>query len=354
MEPLASSAGPLVGGTERGVHFLKIVKNVHQDDIHCVASLADKTFVTGSKDGSIKKWNRDGTLVRLIVDPKKIDYTKWVTAIAPFDGENWLSGTREGKAYLWNNAGTASIDMLTKHAPLPSKKNPKCKARNAHRINCLAGFTAQSKKAFFFAGWATQFSLHDATTCKRLRCTYTSENDWVYAIQPLTPEALLVVTGCRLEVWGLKKGTYDWEMQNSLIAENRKLPQRPYISAITPLLNSAEKFGLAVFDGSVRVCDLEKKSIVFWGQEHIERVWTIENIARDCFASCGDDGFVKLWDVRSPPKSLWSLKGNEHAKARVSILLNNGEHQLIGGSCPDDVKRSHDKAQFTFWDIRYI
>ncbi|MBS0648793.1 MAG: hypothetical protein JSS10_06185 [Verrucomicrobia bacterium] len=351
-KPAAKPPAAAAPEVKFGLHFLKVVKGVHEDDIHCIARLTDGTFVTGSKDGALKKWNLNGELVRVIDDPALIDYTKWVTALARFNDTHWICGKRDGTAILWNNEGTAFTQLNTQHAPFPKGGAPLCKQRNVHRINCLASFEQWTKKPLFFAGWATQFTLHDAHSQKRLRYTYTSNNDWVYAIQPLAHDSLLVVTGCRLDLWNLRPGTFDWEWKDELIVEDKSLKQRPYISAITPLQENAGKYGVAVFDGSVRIYDLTVKKEIFKGQEHINRVWTVENIAPHCFASCGDDGFVKLWDLRLTPKSTVSLKGNIYEKSRVSVLLRINDNQLMGASCPDNVKYSQTKAQFTYWDIR--
>jgi WD40 repeat protein len=111
---------------------------------------------------------------------------------------------------------------------------------------------------------------------------------------------------------------------------------------------------VAVFDGSVRVVDLEKRKTTFHGTEHKNRVWTIENTNPACFASCADDGYIKLWDIRIPPKSTFTIRDNEKEKARVSVLLQLDNNQLVSGSCPDDVRNTHNKAQFSFWDIRRL
>lgn len=337
-----------------GLRFLKVVQRVHEDDIHCITRLADHTFITGSKDGALKKWTLNGDLVRVIEDPELIDYTKWVTAITTFNDRYWICGRRDGAAILWNNEGATFMNLRTEVGTSPQDNTHLCKERNMHRINCLASFESYTGKPFFLAGWPTKFTLHDAKTQKRLRSTHTSNNDWVYAIQPLTKESLLVVTGCRLDLWSLKPRTFEWELQQELIVEDKTLSQRPFISAISPLQENPGKYGVAVFDGSVRVYDLTARATIYKGTEHVNRVWTVENITPHCFASCGDDGFVKLWDLRQPPKSIVSLKGNIYEKSRVSVLLRINDNQLMGASCPDNPKYSRTKAQFTYWDIRRL
>jgi len=120
---------------------------------------------------------------------------------------------------------------------------------------------------------------------------------------------------------------------------------------MTPLISQQNHFGLSIFDGHVRIYDITAKKTVWDAQEHQDRVWTIENITREVFASCADDGYIKLWDSRQR-KSIFSVKDNEKVASRVSVLLKIGESQFLSGSCPDDVHYSQNKAAFSFWDVR--
>ena len=206
-KPAAAPAAPAAALPREhfSLRYLKVVTGVHQDDIHCVTRLKDNTFITGSKDGCLKKWTMDGALVKVISAPDNIDYRKWITALATFNDDSWICGTREGEADWWNNEGTRVVNLCSKeaHAPFPNGE-ALCKQRNVDRISCLTSFVSWTRKPFLLAGWATQFTLHDTQTRKRLRYTYTSKNDWVYVIQPLAHDSLLVVTGCRLDLYVLK------------------------------------------------------------------------------------------------------------------------------------------------------
>jgi WD40 repeat protein len=338
---------------------VRVVQNVHQDDIHSIVRLHDQTFITGSKDGSLKKWRLDGTLVCELYNPQEIDYTKWVTASAVINDNYWISGNREGAVHLWDNAGKCIKDLRAE--PYQSDRGPKCKERNMRRVHCLTSLESHLGKPFFLAGWPTQFTVHSYDDCRRLSYTFTSGNDWVYAIQPINKKALLVITGCRLDLY-----TYDlvrrrWFHNRPLITEGERTEQRPFISAITPLRDNPNLFGLAVFDRAVRVIDIASGNVMFAAQEHNprnirhkDRVWTIENIQPHCFASCGDDGLIKLWDIRRPPQSIVTVRDNTEAWGRVSILMQINDQQFLSGSCPDDVRNCVNKAQFSFWDIRRL
>lgn len=330
----------------------KIVTNVHQDDIHGLVKLPNGTFISGSKDGSLKIWKVDGKLSKVVYDPQKIDYKQWITAVAVVNDIYWMSGTRDGYVQLWNIEGKRIRDINIE--PYIENYTYKCKDRNSNRINCLTSFENISGKNFIFAGWPTQFTLHNYKTDKRWNYTYTSQNDWVYAVEPIHKTALLVITGCRLDLWEQNLNNFGWHKSSTLIEEDRKVQPRPYISSISPLKNNKGMYGLAVFDGSIRVVELETKKTVFEGYEHKNRVWTVENTQPSCFASCADDGLIKLWDIRQAPKSIVTVTDNEKDKSRVSVLLQIADNQLLSGSCPDNVRKTKDKAQFSFWDLRKI
>ncbi len=298
------------------------------------------------------------TLVRELNNPQKIDYTKWVTAAAVINDRYWVSGNREGTVSLWDNEGNCLKDLQAE--PFIDREDPKCKERNTHRVHCLTSFESHLGKPFFMAGWARQFTVHSYEKCERMSHTFTSGNDWVYAIEPINRKSILVITGCKLDMYAYNVKKHQWEHDQSLITEKERIQPRPFISAITPLKNDPGKYGLAVFDRAVRVIDITTGQITFSAQEHNpnripyhDRVWTIENIIPHCFASCGDDGLIKLWDIRQAA-SLLTVKDRTDVPARVSVLMKIDENQLLSGSCPDNVKGAKNKAQFSFWDTRKL
>lgn len=333
---------------------LRVVQNVHQDDIHNIIRLDDGCFITGSKDRCLKKWDLQGALVRVVQDAQHPDYRRWTTALARLNSTHWISGTRDGQVQLWNNEGDHLGTLPTKHAPFPQNLN--CKQRNVHRVNCLASFEEKSGLPLFLVGWATQFSIHNYRRGgQRNQFEYTSDHDWVYCLHPLSKREMLVVTGCQLDLWRCQEHhPYGWTRSSVLIAEGERRKQRPFISAISPLQGQPDHFSVAVFDGSVRVVDIQTGTTTFRGDEHVGRVWTVPSVRDHTFASCADDGLIKLWDVRVGANAVATVRDNEKVSARVSVLLPLPPHQLLSGSCPDRVRESAEKAQFTFWDLRRL
>jgi WD40 repeat protein len=337
-----------------GCAKFKIVKNVHADDIHTLLKISDQHFVSGSKDGSLRMWDMTGKLVKDVYQPKQTNYEEWITSLGILSKDAWVSGTRNGCVDVWKQDGSSLGDFYS-YAPEETQLSQSCKARNSNRVLCLAHIAASNH---VLVGWPTQFTVHDADSGEMLRYCISSKTDWVYGLHALSPTSLLSITGPDLDHWTRDSvQSVVWKKGTSLIKEERNPKakvsrQRLFISAMTPLASNQSHFGLSVFDGYVRVFDVQAQKTVWDAQEHQARVWTIENITNNLFASCADDGYIKLWDARQQKKSVISVKDNDKIASRVSVLLKTGDFQFLSGSCPDDVFKVKDKAQFSFWDIR--
>lgn len=319
------------------------VKNVHNDDIHGMILLRDRTIITGSKDGALKKWDLNGRLVKVVYDPGQINYQSWITALSPLGPDCWLSGTRDGYIHSWSLEGKELQQIRT---PRRAAAELGCKQRNIQRINCLADFTLGHPDLRFVTGRPTQFTIHPAPRFQAVDGGKTSDNDWVYAVHPFNENSLVVATGGRLDL--LEKKGIQW-LASTLAPEGAKMNgQRSFISSITALRENPSLLGLSIFNGQTAVYNLETKKMVMAAREHTKRVWTIENVSATSFATCADDGLIKLWDIREK-KSVATIVDSS---SRVSVLISPQEHRLISGSCPEDVWQSAEKARLCFWDLR--
>ena len=321
-------------------HQVKAISCAHLDDIHGLIKLKESHFLTGSKDGEIHKRTLDGTLEKKILTANQIDYKKWVTSLAPIDENRWASGFRNGNIQIWDVNGSLLQSLKCK-----TPKTFHCKQQNNFRINCITALSSN----ILACGIASCFFLYHLENNQMITHCQTSQNDWVYCIKPLQNRQLLVVTGTELEIYKLVNP--HWKKISVIHSQNNLEPnkqQRPFISAITPLHSNSNHLALSLFDGSIRIRDLSTSKEIQAYEEHIGRTWAIVNIANSYFASCGDDGKIKIWDPRESKRvlTLSDLNG------RISCLLPINENALISTSCKSDVHHSTKKGQISFWDIR--
>jgi WD40 repeat protein len=152
------------------------------------------------------------------------------------------------------------------------------------------------------------------------------------------------VVGGSLQLY--QKTNFRWNLTDTLITEPRKRgKQRDFISTLTQ--PSSERIAVGSFLGSIRVVDLTQKKIAATHQVSREKIWSITSLSESAIASGGEEGVVRLWDIRSSQKPHeWpKLKGS------VSALLKFDDHLLVAGSCPEKPLQ-HGGASLTFYDIR--
>jgi WD40 repeat protein len=348
--PVSTPELSIVSKTVGTAKRILVVKNAHRDDIHGMISVGVDNFVTGSKDGSLKLWSTAGKLVRDVWNPKVINYTGWITALAPFGPDLWMSGTRDGYIDLWQNSGTHSKNLS---GATPSTPGIKCKLRNVERINCLVQDIAAERTGQYYVGVPTGFSLHHVNQANQLDQCRTSQNDWVYCIRPLAERKVMVVTGPNLDMYTYDPKTDVW-LAEELLAETYTRPAknqvRPFISDVTFLAGKSNLCALSVFGGAVVVLDISTKTPLRMYKEHEKRVWQVVNIRPNIFASSSDDRTIKIWDLRLNRSA---LTAKDHI-GRVSSLLCLSDNLMVSGSCPDDLKSSQERARLEFWDIRML
>lgn len=329
------------------------IANVHQDDIHALLK-RNECFYSGSKDGTIACWDLEGKKVRDITTFARRDYTRWVTALSTCGAAGYVAGFRNGDLDLYNDKDLI-LDTI-RYMPdgrsqgrhgFSNANGYICKDRNQQRITCLTDYTGEDGKKKFFLGAPSAFELIDFATSEVIAHQKVHANDWIYCITPLAQRRLAIVVGATLEIW--KPSQEGWEADKTLIHESSesKRHQRPLISSVQPLDNLA-KMAFTDFQGAVKVVDIETGKLMRLFSEHEGRAWHIVSLTPALLASGADDRTVKIWDARMDASV---LTFSRHP-GRVSQLLVRKDLSFIAASCPDDVKNSVNKAEFTLRDLR--
>ncbi|HUD01872.1 MAG TPA: hypothetical protein VMR37_06060, partial [Rhabdochlamydiaceae bacterium] len=338
-------------------HALRCIKDAHWGDIHVLKRLlSDRTFITGSKDNSLVKWTEEGVKICDIseVELTESDERGWITAACVINDEYWVSGERNGRITLWTTAG----DYVRSLQPKMPKTEHVSHQFNQRRIMCLSP-SVNSHKPGFFIGFPTIFDEFNLIEGRTASSTIVHNNDWVYCIHPLTKDCILTATAGTLEVWD--RHQKEWRRGKTLLQETQKVyGQRPFISCLTPLQSSSHLMGLAIFGGAVKVFDLQKQQVVQQWKEHTNRIWALENVSPDLFATGGEDRSIKFWDSRSA-HSVRTIPGHV---GDVTVLMKLSDHQIVAGSCPPDINktneskhlsttvRTNEGAQLLFYEMR--
>jgi WD40 repeat protein len=330
-------------------NVIRIIPNVHWDDIHALKKLADGTFISGSKDGSLYKWSATGERLCSVyeAEPTHRPERNWITAVGIINEAYWVSGERNGRVFLWKTSGEYVREIKLKAPKGDHISNP----LNTRRINCFATGLDPARPGFF-AGFPTLFDEYNLIEGRTESSTTAHRNDWVYCMHPLTTRSLVVATGGSLGIWN--KSDSEWKQGDTLMLEAEHYRdstgkfQRQFISSLTPLTTGPNQFGLALFGGSVKILDVASRKIVRTWKEHKDRVWSIENICGPTFASCGEDRSVKLWDARQP-KSIHTIPNHV---GQVTSLLSLNEMTLVAGSCPNQALKSKSGAELRLYDLR--
>lgn len=354
VEDLSLQMTGLSTNEKEAPELIHIIHNAHMDDIHCLKKLSDGTFVSGSKDNCLYKWNARGERVKIVdeIEPTNQREANWITALEVVNDEYFVSGARHGQLQLWKTNGDYVKELKAK---LPRPNDHVSLPLNKRRITCLAAGTNANKPSVF-VGLPTMFDRFNLIEGRTESAVKVHPNDWVYAIKPLTDTSVLTVIGATIQLWNQTDGS--WVHGGQLMAEQKryntiidgkKRQQRAFISDVAALDVQNRQFAVANFDSSIKILDTSTRFIVQNWQEHQGRVWKLEKFTDQIFASSGEDGTVKLWDVRETQKSVRTINV---AYGQVTSMLALDDHTLLTGSCPDVAKNVVKKAQIRFYELR--
>jgi WD40 repeat protein/GNAT superfamily N-acetyltransferase len=349
-----AALAPRMGREENIPELLHIIHDAHSDDIHCLKMLSDGTFISGSKDNCIYKWDATGNRVKIVdeVEPTVQSDRNWITAIEVINDEYWVSGSRDGEVVLWKTNGDYVRQIKGK---IPSKnQGHHSHPYNLKRVMCFAAGSNRNKPTLF-TGFPTMFSQYNFIEGRTESFPRVHTNDWVYVIKPLAEDKVLAVVGDAIETWTRKDD--EWTFGKQVFKENNRYKtsvngkpklQRAFIADLCALNPQNTQFAFGSFDKSVQVLDLEKPAITNKWTEHNGRVWKIEKLSEQIFASGSEDGLVKLWDVRQDK----STKTVNASSGEVTALLSLKDNVLLTGTCPKSDNSHNKSAQIRFFDVR--
>lgn len=324
-------------------------EHAHQERIHSLLALNNSTFITGSQDGILKQWNHQGRFVKIM--PTEAHE---ITALAPFGADRWVSGTPERHVDLWDKLGqhVASCDPFPAYNTSSSRK-----PKGFERVLSLLKLYPKEEDPTFLVGWPSQFTVHQTDTTMRISNIETHPNHEVSSMTLLSERKVAVVTGPHWEVFEPKDTTLKrWQRTATLLKEKEL---SAFISSATPLEENPHHFGLSLFHthnaeaNSILLYDVQAEKPLFAKPGHAGKPRKIEALSPQEFASCGDDGTIKIWDLRTQaPTKSWTDPSDENMG--VSCILKLSEHLLVSAACPDPIEKSRTKACLHFWDLRKV
>ncbi len=81
----------------------------HEEEVIFLCFVSDYEFVSGSKDGTIRIWNMDGTQVALFRNPDS-----WICCLCVMQDGRVVSGDYNGMIRIWNRDGSIAIAWHTR------------------------------------------------------------------------------------------------------------------------------------------------------------------------------------------------------------------------------------------------
>lgn len=370
------------GEAERGRDCYKMVTGVHEDDIHGMVVVVGRDrqqkILSGSKDTTVKRFDSEGIFEALLTrNPEGSSYSNWVTAIDAFPDGSFVAGHRNSYLLCRSLSGTQTYFSKKMSKPDESSAKPSAgagrgsdhgvgkrgergkfyKKRNETRITAVKTFFDPATSAYqAFIGLPEAFIQLDLVTGAPLRGYHFSKPEWVYGFQLISPVVLLAIHGCALSTFNIerKPTLIKTIVEESGAGAGDRAAQRPFISSVLPMPGDAEevvvdKVALSFFGGRNEVRDTETGAVIHVGHEHELRVWQAVPYSSHEYATCADDGLVKLWDIRDGESSVKTYSGHP---GRVSALAFLRDKKLVAGTCAPNPFEDPDKAQFYFYDLR--
>jgi WD40 repeat protein len=386
-----------------------LVKKVqaHTDDIHVLRIVDAKgNFVTGSKDGCIKGWNKNGVTLQNLVMGRK-DNRLWICSaglkfrhshmhaahVNPGklpQRHSLFFGCRDGKISVFDFSEEHKAYTRRLSMPFKAPHVTKCKERNMNRILAVEHFEGDT----YLAGLPGSVHMFHhppsnniqrtgpgSTHCSRQLQSFRADtNDWIYTIRKITDSRFAVVQGDSLYLWKfdtqkLEDGNIPVE-RNCVLLQRKRFKRhdcsrrmgeiappdqasglkfssrtRAYISSLDYMRDNHE-ISVGRFDESIVTFQVDQVAAPqIRSRCHQGRIWEVKYLTPNEILSAGEDGFIRLWDLRMKgTKAQGELDG--HA-GRVSQFEIVDQWSLMSVACP---KRPTPKEGgcLYFWDLRKV
>lgn len=340
---IAANSVPPAPATLEGRSLLLVIPKAHLGDITLLKRLTDATFISGSKDNCVYKWDETGKLVQIIdeVEPQYQTETDWITAAAVINRSHFVTGKRNGVISLWRSEGgfvkNIPVNFQRKRIQHISHEH------NQRRVTCLAEGIDPCNPSFF-VGFPTEFEEYNLIEGQTIASTVVHSNDWPWCIHPYSADSLFTVVGANVEAWKKKEG--QWNYSATLLKQTKvKGEQRAFITSLKELDRPSNAFILSDMKGAIKQLDIQQSAIVSEWKEHTNIIWSTEPLNPTTFASCSEDATIKIWDVRQKG----SARTVTDIGRSVNALLKLKENLLLAGTgSAADSK----EADIRFYDYR--
>lgn len=387
--------------------LLKKVR-AHTDDIHVLRIVDHKgNFVTGSKDGSIRGWSRHGSLLQDLCAPTKIGRSGhhnqlWICSAglkfrhSHFDPAQALQtqqqrvplffGCRDGTMEVFSFDESSKAYARSTSFPFSAPRETKCKQRNLNRIMAIEHFEDDTylvglPGSVHLFQYPSQHTASEDIWLKsrepsHLKVFIADSNDWIYAIRRLEDHKFAIVAGDSLHLWTFdihSAGGVAVEKQHALSSRPERSARlsrkkkgegappdqisgmtfssrnRPYISSLDYMKGGCE-IVMGRFDEAIVTLQVDRAdSPQIRKRCHRGRIWEVKYLSTSTILSAGEDGFIRLWDLRVKGGRAQAELGAHSGRVSQFEIMN--QTSLVSAACPKRPTAS-DAGSLYFWDLR--
>jgi WD40 repeat protein len=273
----------------------------HEDEIGSVAISNDgQTIVSGSDDGTIRLWDRQG---KPLIQPFRGHESEVTSVAVSDDGQTIVSGGVDGTVRLWNRQGKLLTEPFRGH-----EDEIRSIAISHNGQTIVSGSIDRTVRLWNRQG-------------KPLAQPFRGHEDWIWSVA-ISHDGQTIVSG------GLDRTVRLWDRQGKPLAQ----PFRGHEGRVWSVAISRD--GQTIVsggsDGTVRLWDRQGKPLAQPFQGEASQILSVA-ISEDSqtIVSGDNDGTVQQWSRQGKPLAQPFL-GHKGLVWSVAIL-NNGQAIISGG-----------------------